>query len=154
MASAVLARTTTNAAGARAGGFMGKVPFSNPNPNFTTKKRHQQQQQQRDAHNGGELFVVDESPAVTQSAASDDASSINPRRPSTTTSEFNQRQYVSFNVASYSKKQLGELKARLAAELDQIRHLRHRLESQATHNNNHAPPHSEETIGQEAALAR
>jgi hypothetical protein len=146
MASAVLARTTTNGAGARAGGFMGKVPFSNPNPNpnFTTKKRHQQQQQQRDAHNAGE-FVVDESPAVTQSAASDDASSINHRRPSTTTSEFNQRQYVSFNVASYSKKQLVELKTRFAAELDQIRHLRHRLESHATPNNNHAPPHSKKS---------
>lgn len=124
---------------------MGKVPFSNPNPNFTTKKRnqHQQQQQQRDAPNGG-AFVLDESPAVTQSAASDDASSMNHRR-NATTSEFNNRQYVSFKIASYSKKQLTELRARLGVELDQIRHLRHRLESQATPNHNHAPPHSKKS---------
>lgn len=122
---------------------MGKVPFSNsnPNPNFTRKKRHQQHQ----FHPIGGKIVVDESPVVTQSAASDDASSINHRRHTNTSAEFNNRQYVSFNVAAFSKKQLGELKARLGAELDQIRQLRHQLESQSTTNHNNAPPASKKS---------
>ncbi|KAF5444250.1 hypothetical protein F2P56_036738 [Juglans regia] len=136
MASAVLARTasTTNRAG---GGFMGKVPISNPNPNFTTKKRQQQQQQ---FHPIGSKIIIDDSPAVTQSAASDDASSISHRRHTTASTESNNLQYVNFNIASFSKKQLGELKARLAAELNQIRQLRHRLESPSIPNQTHAQP--------------
>jgi hypothetical protein len=155
MASAVLARST--AANGTGGGFMGKVPFSNPNPNpnFKTKKRHQQKQQKQNHHHQHHN-EIDESPAVTQSAAaSDDASSINHRRHnSSTTTEFNlnnnkqsQKQYVSFNIATYSKKQLGDLKSRLVAELDQIRQLRHQIEIQSTapSNPNQVPPSSKKS---------
>ncbi|KAG6652735.1 hypothetical protein I3843_05G027300 [Carya illinoinensis] len=141
MASAVLARTTSTTNNRAGGGFMGKVPFSNPNPNFTTKKRQQQQQ----SHPIGGKIIVEESPDVTQSAASDDASSINHRRHTSTSTEFNNVQYLSFNVASLSKKQLGDLKTRLAAELDQIRELKHRLESHSTPNHTHAPPPSKKS---------
>ncbi|XP_068320204.1 transcription factor GTE7-like [Pyrus communis] len=130
MASAVLAnRNEPNwpqqprggGAGAR-GGFMGKVPFSssnthrNPNP----KKRQFQ------AHHSD---FNDESPAVTQTA-SDDASSINHHRRSNT-NDVNpvQSQYVSFNIASYSRKELVELKNRLLYELDQIRVLKNQIEA-------------------------
>ncbi|CAN0921038.1 Transcription factor GTE3, chloroplastic [Linum grandiflorum] len=99
--------------------LMGKYPFSNsnptnPNPQFS-KKRHLQALPYAD---------IDESPAFTQSAASDDASSIN-RRPN----DFNTGRYVTFNVASYSKKELFELKDRLVAELEQIRQLKSRIHS-------------------------
>ncbi|CAN1167430.1 Transcription factor GTE2 [Linum perenne] len=125
MASAVLAnRSEPNwmqpqpAGGAK---LMGKYPFpnsnpSNPNPNPKfSKKRHLQALPFAD---------IDESPAFTQSAASDDASSIN-RRPN----DFNTGGYVTFNVSSYSKKELVELKDRLVAELEQIRQLKSRIDS-------------------------
>uniref|UniRef100_A0A2P2LLP6 Uncharacterized protein MANES_10G094400 n=1 Tax=Rhizophora mucronata TaxID=61149 RepID=A0A2P2LLP6_RHIMU len=95
--------------------FMGKVPFSNPNPKLSKKKQFQPQQ----------LIDVDEFPAVVQSAASDDASSINHRRAA----DFSPGKYVSFNIATYSKKELVELKYRLVAELEQIRKLKNRIES-------------------------
>lgn len=100
---------------------MGKVPFSNPNRNPNPKTKFQ-------AH----ADFNDESPAVTQTA-SDDASSINHHRRSNTNNaaDFNliQSQYVSFNIATYSRKELVELKNRLLSELDQIRVLKNRIEA-------------------------
>ncbi|KEH31196.1 global transcription factor group protein [Medicago truncatula] len=54
---------------------------------------------------------------------SDDASSINRR------SNDNHSQYVTFNIESYSKTELHDLKNRLVSELDQIRQLKTRIES-------------------------
>lgn len=101
-------------------GFMGKVPFSNPNPKFN-KKQFQ-----------GEMngFQMDDSPAVTQSA-SDDASSINHHRRLSNGVDFSQ--YVSFNVSSCSRKELIELKTRLISELEQIRQLKSRINSGELH---------------------
>ncbi|CAI0401040.1 unnamed protein product [Linum tenue] len=84
--------------------LMGKYPLSNsnPNPKFS-KKRHLQ---------ALPLADLDESPAFTQSAASDDASSIN-RRPN----DLNTAGFVTFNISSYSRKELVELKDRFVAEL-------------------------------------
>ncbi|KAI4296470.1 hypothetical protein L6164_036426 [Bauhinia variegata] len=59
----------------------------------------------------------------TQSA-SDDASSINRR-----SNEVNHSQYVTFNIASHTKKELNELKSRLVSELELIRQLKNRIES-------------------------
>ncbi|KAJ4843121.1 hypothetical protein Tsubulata_002908 [Turnera subulata] len=101
--------------------FMGKVPFSNPNPKFS-KKRQFQQFQAPPA-----VLDVDESPGLTQSAASDDASSIN-RRP-TNNDLARPAGYVTFNIATYTKKELAELKNRLVSELEQIRLLKSRIES-------------------------
>lgn len=118
MASAVLANRgegnwpmQTKGSGPK---FMGKAP--NPNP----KKRNFHPE----INNGCQIDDV--SPAVTQSAASDDASSIN-RRPNN--DHLLVGNYVSFNVASYSKKELFELKNRLISELEQIRQLKNRIES-------------------------
>lgn len=125
MASAVLAnRNEPNWPQPRGGagaGFMGKVPFSNPNPKNPKRQFHFHTPTGGD-YNGCQ---IDESPAVTQ-AVSDDASSINRR-----SNEFNlgHSQYVSFNIASYSRKELSELKNRLIAELDQIRQLKGRIEA-------------------------
>lgn len=131
MASAVLANrnegnwpTQPKGGGGGVGGgggpkFMGKLP--NPNP----KKR---QFHQASEINGCQ---IDESPAVTQSAASDDASSIN-RRPNDLVNNNGNHvisgNFISFNVASYSKKELIELKNRLVVELEQIRQLKNRIE--------------------------
>ncbi|CAK7330363.1 unnamed protein product [Dovyalis caffra] len=105
----------------RSGGakFMGKIPFSNPNhnPKFSKKRQFQPPQPPQ-------ILDVDESP----SAASDDASSIN-RRPQNNHQDFNTGGYVSFNVSSYSKKELIELKNRLVYELEKIRELKNRIES-------------------------
>lgn len=85
---------------------MGKVPFSNSNPNPNSNSKPKLANSKR-----------------TQSA-SDDASSINRR-----TNDVNQSQFVTFNVASYSKKELNDLKKRLHSELEQIRKLKNRIES-------------------------
>lgn len=99
---------------------MGKIPKPN--------KSKKQFQFHALAGGGGDHLngcQIDESSAVTQTA-SDDASSINRR-----SSEFNlgHSQYVSFNMASYSRKELMELKNRLMAELDRIRHLQTRIDA-------------------------
>ncbi|CAI8591332.1 unnamed protein product [Vicia faba] len=86
-------------------GLMGKTPFSNSNPNPNSKPKLGNSKR-------------------TQSA-SDDASSINRR-----TNDVNHHsQHVTFNVASYSKNELNELKHRLVSELEQIRNLKNRIES-------------------------
>lgn len=108
--------------------FMGKVPFStakpnrnpNPNPRFNKKRQFAHHVVPDDA--AGHVF--DELPAVTQSAASDDASSINPKL-----NDFSSGSYLSFSISSYSRKELIDLKNRLAVELEQIRELKNRIES-------------------------
>ncbi|XP_073225909.1 transcription factor GTE7-like isoform X2 [Cicer arietinum] len=103
MASAVLAnRNESNWPQHRGGGagFMGKVPYANPNPKFGNNRRTQ--------------------------SPSDDASSINRRSNDVVA---NHSQYVTFNIATYSKTELNELKNRLASELLQIRQLKIRIES-------------------------
>ncbi|KAL3576258.1 hypothetical protein D5086_021541 [Populus alba] len=123
MASAVLANRNepswTQPQPQQRGGakFMGKIPFSNPNPKFSKKRQFQPPQQPQ-------ILDVDESP----SAASDDASSIN-RRPQNNHQDFNTGGFVTFNVGSYSKKELIELKNRLVHELEKIRELKNRIES-------------------------
>ncbi|OAY39415.1 transcription factor GTE7 [Manihot esculenta] len=96
--------------------FMGKVPYSNPNPKLSKKRQFQAAQP---------VINFNGPPALTQPAASDDASSIN-RRPA---SDFNGVGYVTLNIASYSKKELVELKRRLIEELEQIRQLKNRIDS-------------------------
>jgi hypothetical protein len=103
MASAVLEnRNEPNWPQHRGGGagFMGKVPYANPNPKFGNNKRTQ--------------------------SPSDDVSSIHRR-----SNDFvaNYSQYVTFNIASYTKTELNELKNRLVSELEQIRQLKIRIES-------------------------
>eukprot|EP00257_Ricinus_communis_P016108 XP_015574173.1 transcription factor GTE7 [Ricinus communis] len=122
MASAVLAnRNEANWTQPRGGAkFMGKVPFSNPNPNPNSKFSKKRQFQSAAAAPPPVNFDIH--PA----ASSDDASSIN-RRPAATASDFNS--YVTFNIGSYSKKELLELKSRLVAELEQIRQLKNRIDS-------------------------
>ncbi|XP_019423370.1 PREDICTED: transcription factor GTE7-like isoform X1 [Lupinus angustifolius] len=104
MASALLANNHSerNWSQHRGGGaeFMGKVPFSNsnPNPKFSNKR--------------------------TQSP-SDDASSINRR----SNDIVSYPQHVTFNISSYTKKEIVELKNRFTLELEQIRQLNSRIEN-------------------------
>ncbi|XP_065872342.1 transcription factor GTE7-like [Euphorbia lathyris] len=96
--------------------FMGKVPFSNSNPKLSKKRQFQPAQP---------VVNFDGPPALMQPAASDDASSINRRPPN----DFNTGGYLTFNISSYSKKELVELKNRFLAELEQIRKLKSRINS-------------------------
>ncbi|KAA3488598.1 Transcription factor GTE7-like protein [Gossypium australe] len=133
MASAVLAnRSDSNWPPQPKGSvakFMGKVPFTatkpNPNPKFNKKRQFHHHLAPPDDVAG---HVVDDSPAVTQSAASDDASSINRKL-----NDFSSGAYVSFRISSYSRKELIDLKNQLVAELEQIRELRNRIESNDFH---------------------
>ncbi|KDP35948.1 hypothetical protein JCGZ_09920 [Jatropha curcas] len=114
--------------------FMGKVPFSNPNPNPKLSKKR---------HAATPAVNFDGPQALMQSAASDDASSIN-RRPA---SDFNTGGYVTFNIASYSKKELLELKNRLVAELEQIRQLKSRIDSSEFQIRSSSNFHNKKSIG-------
>ncbi|XP_058758142.1 transcription factor GTE7-like isoform X2 [Vicia villosa] len=104
MASAVLAnRNEPNWPQHRGGGagFMGKVSYANPNPKFGNNNKRTQ-------------------------SPSDDASSINRRSNDVVA---NHSQYLTFNIASYTKTELNELKNRLVSELEQIRQFKIRIES-------------------------
>ncbi|KAJ8572463.1 hypothetical protein K7X08_008974 [Anisodus acutangulus] len=126
MASAVLASRNESSwaqsggGGAGGGGVMGKTPYShtqlNPNPKKKQKQFHH-------TSNGN-------SQAVTQTA-SDDAYSFNQRPIESTTSVdgLNLGGYMTYNVVSYNKSELHELRSRLVAELEQIRNLKDRIES-------------------------
>lgn len=132
MASAVLASRNESSwaqsGGGAAGGFMGKTPFShtqlNPNPNPNPKKK------QKKFHHTSNGRHLDDSPAVTQTA-SDDAYSFNQRPIESTTDVdgLNLGGYMTYNVVSYNKIELHELRSRLVAELEQIRNLKDRIES-------------------------
>ncbi|XVF44904.1 hypothetical protein PTKIN_Ptkin02bG0160700 [Pterospermum kingtungense] len=109
--------------------FMGKVPFTatkpNPKPKFNKKRQFHQQLAPPD---DGAGHVVDDFPAVIESAASDDASSINRKL-----NDFNAGAHVSFSISSYSRKELINLKSQLISELEQIRELKNRIESNDFH---------------------
>ncbi|KAM7479061.1 hypothetical protein LguiA_027274 [Lonicera macranthoides] len=132
MATGVLASRKESSWGQSLGGFMGKIPYStpqlnpnpNPNPNSKTKPKKKQFHTVNGRH-------ADDSPAVTQTA-SDDAYSFNQRpieSSSISPNGFNLGEYVNFNVATYSRSELNDLRKRLGAELDRIRSLNNRIES-------------------------
>lgn len=131
MASAVLASRNESSwaqSGGAGGGFMGKTPYShtqlNPNHNPNPKKKQKQFNQTSNGRH------IDDSPAVTQTA-SDDAYSFNQRPIESTTNVdgLNLGGYMTYNVVSYNKSELHELRSRLVAELEQIRNLKDRIES-------------------------
>ncbi|KAG6406730.1 hypothetical protein SASPL_134339 [Salvia splendens] len=126
MASAVLASQNETS-----WSHMGKTQFvnphvnSNPHPNF---KKKQKQFHHPSAANGaaaGRYRSNVDLPAVTQTA-SDDAYSFN--QAPTPREAGNYGGYLTFNVSTYTKSKLLELRKRLSAELDQIRDLRDRIE--------------------------
>ncbi|XP_057416151.1 transcription factor GTE7-like isoform X2 [Lotus japonicus] len=135
MASAVLANRNEpnwpqqHRGGATATGFMAKTPYpnSNPNPNpnpkFLNNKRTQ--------------------------SPSDDASSINRRSNDAVSNGYSN--YATFNIASYSKKELSELKARLQSELEIVRQVKLRFEAVEFQprpmNHNHKKPVSKKVAG-------
>lgn len=130
MASAVLASQNESSwaqsGGAGGGGFMGKTPFSQLNPNHNPNPKKKQKQ----FHQTSNGRHMDDSPAVTQTA-SDDAYSFNQRPIESTTNVdgLNLGGYMTYSVVSYNKSELHELRSRLVAELEQIRNLKDRIES-------------------------
>ncbi|CAH9084596.1 unnamed protein product [Cuscuta epithymum] len=129
MASAVLASRNESSwaqSGDAGAGFMGKTPYShthlnpNPNPSSNPKKK------QKHFHQTASGRAFDDSPVVTQTA-SDDAYSFNQRPIESNGPNFGG--YLTFNIPSYSKLELNELRKRLVSELEQIRNLKDRIES-------------------------
>ncbi|KAG8368515.1 hypothetical protein BUALT_Bualt15G0053700 [Buddleja alternifolia] len=115
---------------------MGKIQYSNPhlnpNPNPNPNPKKKQKQFHHAAANGvaGRYHHHNnnvDSPIVVTQAASDDAYSFN--QTSTSRNAVDYGGYLTFNVASYTKSELVELRKRLSSELDQIRDLRDRVES-------------------------
>lgn len=127
MASAILASRNESSwaqSGGAGGGFMGKTPYSHTQLNPNPKKK------QKQFHNTSNGRQMDDSPAVTQTA-SDDAYSFN-QRPIESTADvdgLNLGGYMTYNLVSYNKSELHELRSRLVAELEQIRNLKDRIES-------------------------
>ncbi|GMH17915.1 hypothetical protein Nepgr_019756 [Nepenthes gracilis] len=139
MASAVLAsQNDSNWPQARAG-FMGKIPFLNPNsnnpnplsPNSISFPRRQQ------IHAAVGQITHQNVDEFTNPTASDDASSFN-RRPE----DFDSRRmeggsgfshYVSFHISTFSRSDLRSLKSRLMEELEQVRCLTNRIDAGEFH---------------------
>ncbi|KAL3538736.1 hypothetical protein ACH5RR_002102 [Cinchona calisaya] len=126
MASAVLASGNESSWAQSGGVFMGKLPYLNPKRN---PKKKQKQFHNQAANGVGRNNNHGYSPAVTQTA-SDDAYSFN-QNPTIELNRngFDHGGYMTYNVTSYSKSELAELRKRLVSELEQIRNLRDRIES-------------------------
>ncbi|GAB2225268.1 hypothetical protein Droror1_Dr00006059 [Drosera rotundifolia] len=141
MASAVIASRNEPNWPQLASSFMGKNPSNNNNHNhnhnlispdlnpnsnpnlFRGGSRKGNHTATAAHHHNGDEFM---NPTV-----SDDAASSFSRRPSglVAESETGLSRYVTYNISTFSRSDLRELKARLAAELEQIRFLSGRIES-------------------------
>ncbi|KAA8545690.1 hypothetical protein F0562_020859 [Nyssa sinensis] len=132
MASAVLASRNESSWGQSGGGFMGKLPYSKPHPHLNPNRKPNSITKKKQFHaSAGQINRrhADDSPAVTQTA-SDDAYSFNQRSiESNSRTDFNHGGYINFNIASYTRSELIELKKRLVSELNRIRNLSDRIES-------------------------
>ncbi|GAA0176712.1 hypothetical protein LIER_29585 [Lithospermum erythrorhizon] len=141
MASAALATQNESSwaqsgggGGGGGGGYMGKIPSSaymNPNPKKKQKQFHNNHQQFHplNGHDEAGTGAV----YVTQTA-SDDAYSFNQRSNfegfnGGARNGFNVGGCLTFNLASYKKSELVDLRKKLVAELDQVRSLRDRIDS-------------------------
>nr|GMD08792.1 transcription factor GTE7-like [Ipomoea batatas] len=109
---------------AAGGGFMGKTP--NSRPHLKPSANSNPKKKQKYLHHGVNGRQNDDLHAVKQTA-SDDAYSFN--QPPKESNGLNFGSYLTYNVNSYSKAELSELRKRLGAELEQIRNLRDRIES-------------------------
>lgn len=108
---------------------MGKIPYSNPlmndNPNPKKKRKHQKPFAPGNGVFSRHYQNVD-SPVVTPTV-SEDAYSFN--QTSTSHHDGNYGGYLTYNVSTYSKSELRELRKRWSVEIEQIRDLRRRIES-------------------------
>lgn len=125
MASALLASRNEPYWGERSV-YMRKTP--NPNPKLCPNPNPSFNQ----IPNGHEPATMEsDDPAAPPAAAtvvSDDSSSFN-RRPTDLGGKRDAGGYVTFNIASYTKQELRELKRRLVSELDQVRSVASWIES-------------------------
>lgn len=129
MASAALASRNESSwaqSGEAGGGFMGKSPYSHPHLNPNSNPTSNPKKKQKYYHQSANGRPVEDYPVVAQ-AATDDAYSFNQR--SIDSNGLNFGGYLTYNVPSYTKAELNELRKRLMSELDQIRNLKDRIES-------------------------
>uniref|UniRef100_A0A7N0R8W3 Transcription factor GTE7-like n=1 Tax=Kalanchoe fedtschenkoi TaxID=63787 RepID=A0A7N0R8W3_KALFE len=115
MTSAVLNRNEST--------FMGKSPFSNPHLNRNPNPKKQK-------NSNGRLGDGSVAAGLQPQSAPDDASSYcrNVSMPSRS-GQFDQGQYLTLNMGSYSRSEGKRLKKRLMMELDQVRRWASRLDS-------------------------
>ncbi|XP_077234053.1 transcription factor GTE7-like [Tasmannia lanceolata] len=124
MASALLASRNEPYWGERKV-YMRKNPNSNPNPksNPNLKKPIFDPQDQIHGRKSNESTPM----AAAAAAISDDSTSLN--RKSISLNSKNNNQYITFNIAECSKRELREIKKRLISELEQVRNLRDLISS-------------------------
>ncbi|KAE8692691.1 hypothetical protein F3Y22_tig00110831pilonHSYRG00466 [Hibiscus syriacus] len=105
--------------------FMGKFPYPatkrKHNPKLKKKRQFNEQLPPCEDDVG---HVVDDLPDVARPAASDVASSINRKQ-----NQFGSGAIVSFRVSTYSMNELIDLKSQLIVELDRVRELKNRVNS-------------------------
>ncbi|KAK1418257.1 hypothetical protein QVD17_27400 [Tagetes erecta] len=96
----------------------------NPNPNQKPKSIKKKHFFNRNSHG------VDSSAVVVSQAASDDAYSFNQRQIETSGfgNGFNFGAYVTYNVGSCSRREIVELRRKLASDLERIRNLNDRIQ--------------------------
>ncbi|GMJ06797.1 hypothetical protein HRI_004348900 [Hibiscus trionum] len=105
--------------------FMGKAPYPATNPKHNPKLNKKRQfNQQLPPSDDGAGHVVDDFPATAQPAASDATSSINRKQ-----NQFNSGTIVTFRLSSYSRNKLIDLKNQLIVELERVRELKNRINS-------------------------
>ncbi|XP_047337495.1 transcription factor GTE7-like [Impatiens glandulifera] len=129
MASAVLATHNESNWGQTVVGFMAKIPYSNhlnPNPN-SKKKQFHPYSSQVSSQRGDDT----DSQAVMQTTSEDAAHSFNQRSKysNVRTDLNNPAEYVRYDISSYSRTELVDLKKQLTVELEQIKGLYERIES-------------------------
>ncbi|XP_057952505.1 transcription factor GTE7-like isoform X2 [Malania oleifera] len=107
---------------------------SNPNPNPNSNPNHSRQIHEHPSGKAHARQTEGSPAAAVPPAPSDDSSSLN--RKSISLNERKESSsphaaYVTFDLATYSRRELKELKKRLILELEQVRNLRNRIESRS-----------------------
>ncbi|XP_008782804.2 transcription factor GTE7-like [Phoenix dactylifera] len=127
MASALLASRNEPFWGERKV-YMRKTPNSNPNPKPGTNTNPNPNASDHASDHPRQFHPLVPEEVLDAAAVSDDSSSFN-RKSVNLNHRRDSAGYIMFNISTYSKRELRELKRRLVSELEQVRTLNSRIES-------------------------
>ncbi|KAG1364176.1 transcription factor GTE7 [Cocos nucifera] len=127
MASALLASRNEPFWGERKV-YMRKTPKSNPNPKPGTNRNPNPNASDYASDHPRQFHPLEPEEVREAAAVSDDSSSFN-RKSVNLNHRWDSAGYIMFNISTYSKTELRELKRRLVSELEQVRSLSSRIES-------------------------
>ncbi|XP_010913773.1 transcription factor GTE7 [Elaeis guineensis] len=109
--------------------YMRKTPNSNPNPRPAPNPNPNPNGRDHVSDHTGQFHPLEpEEVPASAAAVSDDSSSFN-RKCINLNHRRDSAGYITFNISTYSKRELRELKRRLVSELEQVRSLSSRIES-------------------------